>query len=96
MYVCVYIYIYIYIYIYVYIYTEWPKNLYTLYSFFMSNVYTFLGHSVCMCMYVCVFIIVLGRHLSILTESSSGPSKKTDPYLAMFNGIPQRIFKHFK
>jgi len=28
-----------------------------------------------------VFIIVLGRHVSILIESSSGPSKKIDPYL---------------
>jgi len=38
-----------------------------------------------------MFIIVLGRHVSILIESSSGPSKNTDPYLAMFKmrcGIP--------
>jgi len=38
-----------------------------------------------------VFIIVLGRHVSILIEASSGPSKNTDPYLAMFKmrcGIP--------
>ena len=28
-----------------------------------------------------MFIILLGQHVSILTESSSGPSKKTDPYL---------------
>jgi len=38
-----------------------------------------------------VFIIVLGQHVSILIESSSGPSKNTDPYLAMFKmrcGIP--------
>jgi len=28
-----------------------------------------------------MFIIVLGQHVSILVESSSGPSKKTDPYL---------------
>jgi len=28
-----------------------------------------------------MFVIVLGRHVSILIESSSGPSKKTDPYL---------------
>ena len=27
------------------------------------------------------FFIVLGQHVSILIESSSGPSKKTDPYL---------------
>jgi len=32
-----------------------------------------------------MFIIVLGQHVSILIESSSGPSKNTDPYLAMFN-----------
>ena len=31
-----------------------------------------------------VFIIVLGQHVSILIESSSGPSKKSDPYLEMF------------
>jgi len=31
-----------------------------------------------------MFIIVLGWHASTLTESSSGPSKNTDPYLAMF------------
>ena len=38
-----------------------------------------------------MFIIVLGRHVSIPIKSSSGPSKKTDPYLAMFKmrcGIP--------
>jgi len=28
-----------------------------------------------------MFINVLGQHVSILTESSSGPSKKIDPYL---------------
>ena len=28
-----------------------------------------------------MFIIVLGRHVSIPIESSSGPSKKIDPYL---------------
>jgi len=33
-----------------------------------------------------MFIIVLGQHVSILTESSSSPSKNTDPYLAMFKG----------
>jgi len=31
-----------------------------------------------------MFIIVLGQHVSILIESSSGPFKNTDPYLAMF------------
>jgi len=31
-----------------------------------------------------MFIIVLGQHVSILTESSWGLSKKIDPYLAMF------------
>ena len=38
-----------------------------------------------------MFIIVLGQHVSTLIESSSGPSKNTDPYLAMFRmrcGIP--------
>ena len=30
-----------------------------------------------------MFIIVLGWHVSILLESSSGPSKITDPYLAI-------------
>ena len=28
-----------------------------------------------------MFIIVLGQHVSILIESSSGPSKKIDPFL---------------
>jgi len=37
-----------------------------------------------------MFIIVLGQHVSILIESSSGPTKNTDPYLAMFK-IPQHI-----
>ena len=32
-----------------------------------------------------MFIIVLGQHISILIESSSGPSKQKDPYLPMFN-----------
>jgi len=31
-----------------------------------------------------MFIIVLWQNVSILTDSSSGPSKKIDPYLAMF------------
>jgi hypothetical protein len=31
-----------------------------------------------------MFINVLGQHVSILIESSSDPSKNTDPYLAMF------------
>ena len=38
-----------------------------------------------------MFINVLGQHVSILIESSSGPSKKIDPYLEMFKmrcGIP--------
>ena len=38
-----------------------------------------------------MFIIVLGQHVSILIESSSGPSKKIDPCLQMFKmrcGIP--------
>jgi len=28
-----------------------------------------------------MFITVLGQHVSVLIESSSAPSKKTDPYL---------------
>jgi hypothetical protein len=38
-----------------------------------------------------IYIIVLGQHVAILIESSSGPSKNTDTYLAMFKmrcGIP--------
>ena len=38
-----------------------------------------------------MFIIVVGRHFSILIESSSGPSKKIDPYLKCLKmrcGIP--------
>jgi len=38
-----------------------------------------------------MFIIVLGQHVSILIESSSGPSKNTDHYLTMLKmscGIP--------
>jgi len=31
-----------------------------------------------------MFIIALGQHVSILIESSSGPSKSTDTYLAVF------------
>jgi len=30
-----------------------------------------------------MFINVLGQHVSILIEPSSGPSKKIDPYLEM-------------
>ena len=49
-----------------------------------------------------MFIIVLGQHVSILIESSSGPSKNTDPYLKYLKmrcvmwafGIPQHIFKY--
>ena len=43
-----------------------------------------------------VFIIVLVQHVPILIESSSGLSKKIDPYLEMYKlrcGIPQRISK---
>jgi len=43
-----------------------------------------------------MFIIVLGLHVSILIESSSGPSKKKDPYLATFlmrGWIPKQL-KH--
>jgi len=53
-----------------------------------------------------MFINVLGQHVSILIESSSGPAKKIDPYLEMLKcsvgsqmltflikafGIPKRI-----
>ena len=31
-----------------------------------------------------VFVTVLRQHVSIHIESSSGPSKNTDPHLAMF------------
>jgi len=31
--------------------------------------------------------IVLGQHVSILIESSSGPSKKIDPYLELLNAL---------
>ena len=31
-----------------------------------------------------MFIVVLGQHVSIPIESSSDPSKNTDPYLAMY------------
>ena len=43
-----------------------------------------------------MFITVLGQHVSILIESSSGPSKNTDPYLAMFTircGIPDAYIR---
>jgi len=46
-----------------------------------------------------MFIIVLRQHVSILIESSSGPSKNTNTYLAMFKmrcGIPQRILNIIK
>ena len=38
-----------------------------------------------------MFIIVLGQHVSILIESTLGPSKNTDPYLKCLKmrcGIP--------
>ena len=34
-----------------------------------------------------MFIVVLWQHVSILIESSSGPCKNTDPYLAMFLAV---------
>ena len=43
-----------------------------------------------------MYIIVLGQHVSILIESSSGPSKNTDPYLTMFKmrcGIPNAYIR---
>jgi len=39
-----------------------------------------------------MFIIVLGRHVSILIESISGPSKNTDPYLAMFKMLSKDLY----
>jgi len=39
----------------------------------------------------CVFI-VSGQHVLILIESSSGPSKKTDPYLEMLNCAVGSVF----
>ena len=42
-----------------------------------------------------MFIIVLGQHVSILIESSWGPYKNTDPYLAMLKctvGSPTLTF----
>jgi len=39
-----------------------------------------------------MFIIVLGERVSLLIESSSGPSTDTDPYLKMFKmrcGVPK-------
>jgi len=46
-----------------------------------------------------MFIIVLGQHVSILTESSSGPSKKTNPYLKCVKNAlwdPKSLFVNFK
>jgi len=40
---------------------------------------------------VIMFIIVLGQHVSILIESSSGPSKNTDPYLEGSEDDSKRI-----
>ena len=34
-----------------------------------------------------MFVIVLRQHVSNLIESSSGPSKKIDPYLEMLKSI---------
>ena len=41
-----------------------------------------------------MFIIVLGKHVSILIESSPGPSKNKDPYLAMFKTYNKNITTH--
>jgi len=41
-----------------------------------------------------MFIIVLGQHVSILIETSSGSSKNTDPFLVMFKNAlwdPKRL-----
>ena len=45
-----------------------------------------------------MFIIVLGKHVSTLIESFSGPSKKMDPYLEIFKmscGIPNAYILDF-
>ena len=34
-----------------------------------------------------MFIILLGQHVSILIESSSGSSKNIDPYLTLQRGV---------
>ena len=39
-----------------------------------------------------MFFIVLGQHVSILIESSSGPFKKIDPYLEMLKCTVGSIF----
>jgi len=41
-----------------------------------------------------MFSVVLGQHVSILIESSSGPSKKIDPYLKCIKNVlwdPKRL-----
>jgi len=44
-----------------------------------------------------MFIIVLGQHVSILIESSSGPSKKQILTLkCLMFGNPQRVLNIFK
>jgi len=40
-----------------------------------------------------MFIVVLGQHVSILIESSSGPSKKIEPYTSLYIYI---FIKHFR
>jgi len=43
-----------------------------------------------------MFIVVPGQHVSILIESSSGLSKKTNPYLAMFKNALWDITVQFE
>ena len=43
-----------------------------------------------------MFINVLGQHVSIPIESSSGPSKKIDPYVEMLKWDPTEHFNIFK
>ena len=43
-----------------------------------------------------MFILLLGQHVTILTESSSGPSKKINPYLKCLKmrcGIPNTYIR---
>jgi len=67
----------------------------------MLNLHSPVQHSQCMCLYIhtmmgqsnttnfIMFIIVLGQYVSILIESSSGPSKKIDPEGSTFLEGPE-------
>jgi hypothetical protein len=63
-------------------------------TFATNNVVTYIKYTmICQTQQTFImFITVLGQHVSIPTESSQGPSKKTDPYLEIFKmrcGIPK-------